>query len=138
MILDGQSGSGGVDQSGVSSEFPSGNRYNNGKLLLDEGYPPNLGFEGSPERSFLMEGQVIDRFSPGPNSRFFSPEGTPIGARSLNYAPNGQPVRFQVVKPFEVYQGKVLPWSGQPGGGTQYYTPLNLKTLLKHGIIRPY
>lgn len=100
-------------------------------------YPPNNGFAGATTREFLMPGQTIDRFGGSGASRFFSPTGTSEGARALPPGTAGQPLRtFEVVKPFEVEAGTAAPWFGQPGGGTQFRTPVPLETLLKRGIVR--
>jgi hypothetical protein len=104
---------------------------------LTKFYPENAGFAGATERTFLMPGQVIDRYGGSGYSRFFSPQGTADWARSLPPGTAGQPLRtFEVVKPFEVQSGTVAPWFNQPGGGLQYLTPVRLETLLKRGIIK--
>jgi len=100
-------------------------------------YPPANGFAGATTRQFLMPGQTIDRFGGSGASRFFSPTGTSEAARALPPGTAGQPLRtFEVVKPFEVDSGTVAPWFSQPGGGTQFRTPVPLETLLKRGILR--
>jgi len=104
---------------------------------LTKFYPENAGFSGGTERTFLMPGQIIDRYGGTGYSRFFSPQGTPDWARSLPPGTAGQPLRtFEVVKPFEVQLGKVAPLFNQPGGGIQYMTPVRLEILLKRGIIK--
>jgi hypothetical protein len=105
--------------------------------VLTKFYPENNGFSGATEQTFLMPGQTINRYGGSGYSRFFSPQGTPPWARSLPPGTAGQSLRtFEVVKPFEVQSGTVAPWFNQPGGGLQFRTPVNLDTLLKHGIIR--
>ena len=100
-------------------------------------YPDNNGFLGTTERQFLLPGQTIDRYGGSGYSRFFSPAGTPEAVRALPYGTAGQPLRrFEVVKPVEVDAGTVSPWFGQPGGGTQFVTPIRLETLLKRGILK--
>jgi hypothetical protein len=100
-------------------------------------YPENDGYLGPKTRQFLMPGQKIDRYGGSDYSRFFSPQGTPEMARSLPPASSGQPLRtFEVLKPFEVESGPIAPAFGKLGFGTQYTTPVRLKTLLKRGIIR--
>jgi RHS repeat-associated protein len=99
-------------------------------------YPDNNGFLGATERKFLMKGDRIDRIGGSDFSRFFSPEGTPIAARSLPAESAQQPLRiFEVLKPFEVEAGKIAPAFGQLGYGTQYRTPVQMKTLIDRGII---
>jgi len=100
-------------------------------------YPANQGFLGETSREFLYAGQRIDRYGGTASSRFFSPAGTPAGARSLPPGTASQPLRsFEVVKPFEVESGAVAPYFGEIGYGTQYRTPVNLETLLGRGILR--
>lgn len=100
-------------------------------------YPANNGFAGATERQFLMPGQTIGRFGGSGYSRFFSPQGTSEAARALPPGIAGQPLRsFEVMKPFEVDAGRIVPRFGQPGGGTQFVTPVRLETLLKRGILR--
>jgi RHS repeat-associated protein len=112
---------------GVGSEVTS----------LTKFYPENQGFAGATERTFLMPGQIIDRYGGSGVSRFFSPQGTPDWARSLPPGTTGLPLRtFQVMKAFEVESGEITPWFNQPGGGLQYRTPVNLETLLNRGIIQ--
>jgi len=75
-----------------------------------------------------MNGDKIDRFGGSDYSRFFSPEGTPAVARSLPAGSAQQPLRsFEVLKPFEVEAGTVAPAFGQPGLGTQFRTPVQMK-----------
>jgi len=98
---------------------------------LQKFFPPNQGFLGTPERRFLFPGERIDRFGGTEASRFFSPAGTPIPARSLPPGVAQQPLRrFEVVKPFEVDAGTVAPAFGQSGFGTQFRTPVQLETLI--------
>ena len=100
-------------------------------------YPDNDGYLGPKTRKYLMPGDKIDRYGGSDYSRFFSPQGTPEMARSLPPASSGQPLRtFEVLKPFEVEEGPIAPAFGKLGFGTQYTTPVRLKTLLKRGIIR--
>jgi RHS repeat-associated protein len=112
----------------VSDEMP---------LAIQRYFPPNNGFFGEPQRQFLMKGERIDRYGGNDMSRFFSPIDTPMSARSLPPNQMAQMLRtFEVVKPFEVQAGTVAPAFGQMGFGTQYRTPVPLKTLLDRGIIR--
>jgi hypothetical protein len=100
-------------------------------------YPDNNGFMGAIEQISLMPGQIIDRYGGSNYSRFFSPSGTPASARALPSETAAQPLRnFEVLKPFEVQSGTVAPWFGQPGGGTQYLSPVRLEVLIKRGIVR--
>ncbi|WP_244939964.1 glycohydrolase toxin TNT-related protein [Leptospira adleri] len=100
-------------------------------------YPSNNGAIGKVENQFLYKGSMIDRFGGSDYSRFFSPVGTPKGARSLPPSLDSQPLRtFEVIKPFEIKKSTIAPAFGQIGYGTQYQAPIPLKTLLDKGIIR--
>jgi RHS repeat-associated protein len=100
-------------------------------------YPPNGGFLGQAERTFLQPGERIDRFGGSDYSRFFSPEGTPASERALPPGTAGQPLRtFEVAKPFEVQSGTVAPAFSELGGGVQFRTPVPLRVLLARGIVR--
>jgi len=100
-------------------------------------YPPNQGFLGETSREFLYAGQRIDRYGGSSSSRFFSPAGAPVGARSLPPGTVSQRLRsFEVVKPFEVESGTVAPYFGEIGYGPQYRTPVTLDTLRNRGILR--
>jgi len=84
-----------------------------------------------------MRGERINRYGGTDRSRYFSPAGTPKGARALPPETANQPLRtFEVMKPFEVEAGTVAPAHGELGLGTQYRTPVRLEILLKRGIIR--
>jgi RHS repeat-associated protein len=100
-------------------------------------FPPNRGFAGETSTAYLRPGMTIDRYGGRASSRFFSPAGTPKGARSLPPGTAAQPLRsFEVVKPIPVEAGTTAAWFGRVGGGIQYRTPVTLDTLLRRGIIR--
>ncbi len=108
-----------------------------GEGAIQPFYPPNGGFAGAPTRVHLLPGTVIDRFGGTGFSRFFAPPGTPASMRSL--PPGSQQTLqrvFEVIKPLEVEVGIAQPWFGQPGGGIQYRTPVDLDVLLRRGILR--
>ena len=100
-------------------------------------YPRNNGFAGAADDTFVNVGQRIDRRGGGPQSQFFSPEGTPTGARSLPPGVATQRLRtFEVLKPIPVQSGRVAPAFGQAGGGLQFRTPVGVGVLLKRGFLR--
>ncbi|TGK46259.1 DUF4237 domain-containing protein, partial [Leptospira gomenensis] len=110
---------------------------NNVTKAIQPFYPSNNGAIGKVENQFLYKGSMIDRYGGSDYSRFFSPVGTPKGARSLPPGVDSQALRtFEVIKPFEVKKSTVAPAFGQTGYGTQYQAPIPLKTLLEKGIIR--
>jgi RHS repeat-associated protein len=118
----------------VSCE-PSG-ATEEGAAELQTFYPPNGGFSGSPETEYLQVGEQIDRYGGDESSRYFSPEGTPEGERSLPPGTSGQPLNTYVVaKPFPVESGPAASWFDSLGGGTQYRTPVPFGTLLDRGIL---
>ncbi|EIM80409.1 uncharacterized protein STEHIDRAFT_68064, partial [Stereum hirsutum FP-91666 SS1] len=106
--------------------FPSNGSYR---------YPPVDGFQVTTDnepiegRVKLTEGTKVDRFG-SEYGTFLSPKGAPYVERALppqnldtsssapEY-PNGYHV-YEVVKAFDVVQGPIAPWFGQPGGGSQY------------------
>jgi len=85
-----------------------------------EPYPPNNGFVGTPTRTTLPAGYVVDRYGSGTGA-YASPPGTPISARSL---PPGAETRalnsFRLNQPTEVNAGLAAPYYGQPGFGIQF------------------
>jgi len=100
-------------------------------------FPVANGFLGATSRSTLQAGTVIDRYGGTAVSRFFSPAGTPLGARALPPETAAQGLRsFEVVKALEVEAGTVAPAFGQLGLGTQYRTSLTLSELVEQGFIR--
>ena len=63
----------------------------------------------------------LDRYG-GPAGKDLSPEGTPFEERSLRPEVESQQRKvYSVLKPIEVWGGKISRWYGQPGGGTQFY-----------------
>jgi hypothetical protein len=122
-------------EAGVSGRASAGSTGSSGGALQTF-FPPNQGFLGDSSRVFLRPGERIDRFGGSDFSRFFSPAGTPKGARALPPGTSDQPLRtFEVLKPFEVEAGTVAPAFGELGLGTQFRTPVTLKFLLKREII---
>ncbi|WP_155716814.1 glycohydrolase toxin TNT-related protein, partial [Leptospira santarosai] len=100
-------------------------------------YPQNNGAIGKETNQFLYKGTMIDRYGGTDYSRFFSPAGTPKNARSLPSNVQSQELRtFEVMKPFEIKKSVASPAYGESGFGTQYRTPVPLKTLLDKEIIR--
>jgi len=100
-------------------------------------YPPNNGALGESTNTYLMPGDLIDRFG-SPYGRYLSPTGTPLSMRAL--PPNANLsiyTQYQVAKPFSVSAATVAPYYGDLGFGTQYLAPLPVNTLLKWGILIP-
>ena len=99
-------------------------------------WPPNNGFDGPPIELTLANGTKIDRYGSN-NGGFLSPEGTPFDQRALpNNSVNSKFQTFVVVKPLPVNSGKIAPWFGKPGGGTQYQLKdTNVKKLIEDGYL---
>lgn len=104
------------------TKYWSGNRWK---------YPPNDGFVGTPSRTLLLPGEVVDRFG-GQSGTFLASIGTPYAQRSLppqslntcEYEPGVRMpygyYRYKVDRPFPVLSGTTASWFGQPGGGKQF------------------
>lgn len=100
-------------------------------------YPPANGFWGSTTNVVLTRGMQVDRFGGSKYSQFFSPVGTPMHARALPPVTANQPLRrFEVMSPFAVEAGKVSPWFGQVGLGTQYRSQMTLGELLEQQVLK--
>jgi hypothetical protein len=101
-------------------------------------YPKNNGFVGTPRSFELQQGQVVDRYGGTTDrSSFVSPEGTLIENRSLHPNTNTNIYeRYEVLQPFSVQAGRVAPFYGQPGMGTQYQTPQAINILVTQGFLR--
>ncbi len=107
-------------------------------MALVPKYPYYPSIAGTIENTFLMPGQVIDRYGPL-GGRWFSTPGTSYGARSI--PPGLSPyTRFRVLKPFEVQKSLASPglFSGQSGFGIQYQSPISADVLIKRKIIAPF
>jgi hypothetical protein len=106
-------------------------------LALVTKYPGSPGIAGTTENTFLMPGQIIDRYG-STGGQWFSTPGTSYGARSI---PSGLSpyTKFRVLKPFEVQKSLASPgmFSGQYGFGNQFRSPVSVNVLLRRGIITP-
>lgn len=97
---------------------------------------PNNGFLGGwITTETLQPGAVIDRYG-AETGRFFSPQGTPFGARALP-AGSGPYNAYQVLKPFDVQGGIAGPAFGEPGLGVQYMSSQTVADLIEGGFIKP-
>ena len=99
-------------------------------------YPPNDGFAGIPQKITLEVGTMLQRTGSLYGS-FVAPAGTPSQMLALPYDKIGQvPVYLQVQQPLQVLAGKVAPWFGQMGGGTQYVLNSSVQQLITDGVLR--
>jgi hypothetical protein len=66
------------------------------------------------------------------------PAGTPYGARALPPGSDKKPYNvYQVKKPFDnVEAGKIAPWFGELGFGTQYKLPKSVGDLVESGHLK--
>lgn len=90
-------------------------------------WPPDDGFEDGIETVGTLEvGSLIDRYG-YPGGSFLAPKGDDYKKRAL--APGTKETKpyyvYKVLRAFEVEIGKVEPWFGVVGEGTQYYTAYN-------------
>jgi hypothetical protein len=100
-------------------------------------YPPANGFFGATRRVTLATGTRIDRYGGSAYSQFFSPVGTPMQTRSLPPITATLPLRtFEVMQPITVEAGRVAPWYGQIGLGTQYRSRSTLGELLENQALK--
>ena len=76
--------------------------------------------DGKYDEKNIEVGHKIDRYG-GNNGTFFGETGTPIEKRAMS--PNsdfGRYNKYEVIKEFPTREGKIAPWFGKPGGGTQF------------------
>ena len=110
-------------------------RQTNSCMAIQPYYPPNDGFVGTPQKTTLEVGTLIQRTG-NLAGRFVAPAGTPQQMLSLPYDKLGQPTTIlQVQQPIEALGGRVAPWFGQIGGGTQYLLTERVDELISQGIL---
>ncbi|WP_347114316.1 glycohydrolase toxin TNT-related protein [Leclercia sp. S52] len=88
-------------------------------------WPPSRGAYGPVEKVTLPTGTIVDRYG-YPGGSFVSPAGVPFEQRALpsSYETTKPYFQYEILKPIDdVSQGKILPWFGQKGQGTQYELP---------------
>jgi RHS repeat-associated protein len=123
---------------GVGAVVSGGANAARGGSGLVTQYPAVAEVAGTMERTFLMPGQVIDRYG-SLGGKWFSTPGTSYGARSI--PPNLTPyTQFKVLKPFEVQKSLAAPGmlNIQTGFGVQFKSPIGANILIKRGIIEPW
>ncbi|MBN7482859.1 glycohydrolase toxin TNT-related protein [Mycobacteroides abscessus] len=132
---------GGLGENGWNSEYwPTGTRdaHGNPELVWPDPQRHPQGFDTPETRtpSVLGPGQIFDRFGPG-FGVFGSPVGTPFPERAL--PPHSLAAgyhRYEVVKSIPIWQGRIAPAMGQPGGGIQYYFPRSIVDLVNAGYLK--
>jgi len=108
-----------------------------GRSLPTTFWPKNRGFLKTPNRKFLMPGEVISRYG-FEGGKFVSPEGVPFEMRGLppEYSATKPYHVYEVVKPFEIKYGPAAPAFNQIGLGMQYELPVSIEKLLERGVIK--
>ncbi|KAL4907773.1 hypothetical protein BDW74DRAFT_175555 [Aspergillus multicolor] len=121
-------------------QFTKANCANGAKQYI---YPTSDGFDGQAKPVIVKVNTILDRFG-HPNGSYLSPRGDPYSRRAappgnLQTRPNAAPLSYYayvVKKDFPAYTGKVAPWFGQSGGGTQYFVPGNISLLRDAGYLQ--
>ncbi|MDR5746741.1 RHS repeat-associated core domain-containing protein [Caballeronia sp. LZ029] len=100
-------------------------------------WPPNKGSLGKEEIVTLQPGAKVDRYGYEGGS-YVSPAGTPDGARALPPGSNEKPYNvYEVAKPIEnVAKGRIAPWFGELGLGTQFKLPKSVGDLVESGHLK--
>ena len=76
------------------------------------------------------------RYGP-PNGKYLAPVDTPLEQRSLPPWTNFNDYhQYEVLQEFDVSSSVIAPYYGQPGGGIQYKSKVEINELLKEGIIK--
>ncbi|MBK9695285.1 MAG: TNT domain-containing protein [Elusimicrobia bacterium] len=100
-------------------------------------WPANEGFMQGSVLKQTRVGERIDRWG-SPEGKYASPAGTPFELRGL--PPKDKISKpyfvYEVVKPFEVRSGKVMPAFGQIGQGIQYRLPMKIRELVDLGYLQ--
>lgn len=107
-------------------------------------YPNNNGFEGSPKKGSPKIGDIVDRFGSW-NGKYLAPALTPFVRRSTplgNLVPRSKSNldnywAYRVNGTLNAQEGKIAPFYGQPGCGTQWYVNETLDRLVKNGTLIP-
>lgn len=97
-----------------------------------------MGAYGAIENVTLPTGTMIDRYG-YPGGSFVSPLGVPFEQRALpsSYETTKPYFQYEILKPIDdVSQGKILPWFGQKGQGTQYELPKPVQWYLDNDYMK--
>jgi len=93
-------------------------------------YPDNDGFMGEVSKITLQKGTEIDRYG-FESGKYVSPKGTPFSMRSLHPSALERSYNsYKVIKPFDVMSGRIAPYYGQMGFGTQHVLPQTVSALV--------
>ncbi|WP_157531130.1 glycohydrolase toxin TNT-related protein [Mycobacterium sp. IS-1496] len=141
LVPDSYDPMGGMGEDAWKREYwPSGDRdmHGNPDLVWPDSQAHPQGFNTPEGRTptVLNPGDEFDRFGPG-FGQFGSPVGTPFPERALPaHSLDAGYHRYEVVRPLPIWEGKIAPAMGQPGGGTQYYFTQPIVDLLNAGYLR--
>ncbi|MDR4887681.1 TNT domain-containing protein [Fredinandcohnia sp. QZ13] len=112
---------------------------------------PNIdGFKnGEYQIETLKPGTEIDRYGSNGSGQYFSPAGSSYESRALPPHMTQQPYQqYTIIREFDVRAGEIAPWFDEVGGGTQYYSkieifddfgnkvPATVENLIKYGYIK--
>lgn len=93
------------------------------------GDPNTNGFkDGQSDPDVLKKGNVYTRYGDNDDAQYFSAEDVPYEQRALPPGADKKPlVIITVLKDIPCSSGEIAQWFGQPGGGKQYYTDVEIK-----------
>lgn len=100
-------------------------------------YPMTEGAIGEMNKEVLRLGVVIDRYG-NQYGTFTSLVGTPVEQRSLSpmvSTAKDNYHRYRIIKDLPVLSGRTAAWFGQPGGGWQFKTEKDIRSLLREGYL---
>lgn len=105
------------------------------RFYADDGrpiYPSNDGAVGVIVTITLPAGDVLTRYG-RPTGRYVSPDGMTFDQRALPSTTNEGDFHVYIVERSidGVEKGKIAPWFGRAGGGTQYKLPDRIITLME-------
>ncbi len=110
----------------------------NERFYADNGrpiYPENDGAIGEMKRVILKAGTIVDRYGDSKGT-FVSPTGVQLESRALpRIAIHAEYHKYKIEKDFVCLTGKVAPWFGEKGRGTQYKLEQRVQELLDNGYI---
>ncbi|OBF86269.1 hypothetical protein A5791_20780 [Mycobacterium sp. 852002-51163_SCH5372311] len=141
MLPDSYHPNGGLTQAEWNREYwPTGQRdaHGNPELVWPDPQTHPQGFSSPENRTpgVLNPGQLFDRFGPG-FGVFGSPVGTLFPERALPpHSLDAGYHRYEVVRPIPIWEGRIAPAMGQPGGGVQYYFTRPIVDLVNAGYLK--
>ena len=101
-------------------------------------WPANSGAVPGTEKTVILNtGYIIDRIG-GEGGRFVSPQGIPIGERSLAPGSGAEKIRkYQVLREIpDAVQAEVAPAFNQPGGGVQILLDKPITWYVTNGYLK--